>query len=105
MKSKKLMAHPDRDVKTHNDKSTINDIQMLTALTNLYDSLHNQDTVIHNGMVNIQQNDGSFKKEPYNFKNVSLLALMPHFWQIYDEMYFKQHRYNEMCFEQHRDYK
>ena len=36
-----------------NNKFTINDIQMLTALTNLYNSLPNQCGVIDDGMVNV----------------------------------------------------
>ena len=73
-----------------NNKFTINDIQMLTALTNLYNSLPNQCGVIDNGMVNVQQRDGSFKEERYNFKNDGLWAFISRFWYNYEEIEFTQ---------------
>ena len=69
-----------------NNKFTINDIQMLTALTNLYNSLPNQRGVIDNRMVNVHQRDDSFKEEPYNFKNDGLWAFISRFWYNYDEI-------------------
>ena len=77
-----------------NNKFTINDIQMLTALTNLYNSLPNQCGVIDNGMVNVQQHDGSFKEERYNFKNEGLWAFISRFWYNHDEIDFTQNRDN-----------
>ena len=77
-----------------NSKFTINDIQMLTALTNLYNSLPNQCGVIDNGMVNVQQRDGSFKEEPYNFKNDGLWAFISRFWYNHNEIDFTQNRNN-----------
>ena len=73
-----------------NNKFTINDIQMLTALTNLYNSLPNQCGVIDDGMVNVQQRDGSFKEEPYNFKNEGLWAFISRFWYNHEEIEFTQ---------------
>ena len=77
-----------------NNKFTINDIQMLTALTNLYNSLPNQCGVIDGGMVNVQQRDGSFKEEPYNFKNDGLWAFISRFWYNHEEIDFTQNRDN-----------
>ena len=77
-----------------NNKFTINDIQMLTALTNLYNSLPNQGVVIDGGMVNVQQRDGSFKEERYNFKNDVLWAFISRFWYNYEEIEFTQNRDN-----------
>ena len=77
-----------------NNKFTINDIQMLTALPNLYNSLPNQCGVIDNGMVNVQQRDGSFKEEPYNFKNDGLWAFISRFWYNHEEIDFTQNRDN-----------
>ena len=67
---------------------------MLTALTNLYNSLPNQYGVIDGGMVNVQQRDGSFKEERYNFKNDGLWAFISRFWYNYDEIEFTQNRDN-----------
>lgn len=75
-----------------NNKFTINDIQMLTALTNLYNSLPNQCGVIDDGMVNVQQSDGSFKEECYNFKNDGLWAFISRFWYNHEEIDFTQNR-------------
>ena len=73
-----------------NSKFTINDIQMLAALTNLYNSLPNQCGVVDDGMVNVQQRDGSFKEERYNFKNDGLWAFISRFWYNYEAIEFTQ---------------